>query len=144
VNQLAWAIDAAKIGAMAIISGVLVYSSTLLASELKLPKIRPAARNMIYVFMGFSLACLLVAVGLEIWKVSHDADVQVQVTAIDTALDGKIKNEINCIQDATKRRKFITFTDEICKGVKNLAKLVSVSVNECMNPQVPNPPLHCE
>ena len=103
MSGLAWAIETAKVGAMAIIAGVLVYTSMLLANELKLPNVRRAATRLIYAFMGFSLLCLLVAVALEVWTRSHDGDIKTQVTAIDNALNAKIKNEINCIKDSNGR-----------------------------------------
>jgi hypothetical protein len=107
--------------------------------------LRRNARMLIYAFMGFSLLPLVVAAGLEWWKMSNEkADavktgaIKTQVTAIDNALNAKIKNEINGIAELEKRHNLYTFTNDMCNGVKELAKLVDMTVRECTSPPRPS------
>jgi hypothetical protein len=146
-NELAWVIDAAKVGAIGLAGAVLAYTAKMLTDELRRPTVRRSARTLIYAFMGFSLLPLLVAAGLEWWKMNNEkADavkigaMQTQVKAIDNALNGKIKNEITGIGDSDKRDHLFTFTDDICDGVKQLANLVNMTVKECMSPPRITPP----
>jgi hypothetical protein len=137
MDKFTWAVDAARVGAIGIVSLVLLYSAALLKAELDRPKgVRPSARNMIYAFMAFSAVCLFVAVGLEVWKMNHDTDTKVQVRAIDDAIDLKVKNSIQHVVDVDEKHNLINFANKICHAVTILGKSVAEPIN-CV--EVPNP-----
>jgi hypothetical protein len=125
MDTFTWVLDVAKVGAIGIISLVLLYSATLLKAELDRPMVRSPARNMIYAFMAFSAVCLFVAVGLEVWKMNHDTNTKVQVRAIDNAVTDKFVNEIQHVEDRTKKNNLLTFANDICRAVTILGKSVA-------------------
>jgi hypothetical protein len=137
----AFVLEAIKVGAIGVVGVVLAYTASLLRDELALPKVRPPARRMIYTFMGFCVFCLLVAGGLEVWKITNDkaeaektGAIRMHVRAIDNALDAKIKNEIETMRDRTLQERLLTFTNQICDGVKGLAIIETMDVHECKEP----------
>jgi hypothetical protein len=123
-------------GAIGIGLAVLAYTAAALKQELARSKPRPEGRNLILMFMAFSLVAFAIATYIELTKqrmsVEHqrqidDVEHQKQmdkigrlVSALDANLGGKYQTAVTEIPDITIRKNLEYFEDALCIDIRKL------------------------
>ena len=124
-------ISVLQYGAIGIGLAVLAYTAGLLRQELRRPRPRPEGRNLILMFMAFSLVAFGIATYIEIKKQTTNLDIHKKFAAIDRIvgqldadLGGKSLASIGNISDARLQKDLTYFENVLCVNVKELKVLL--------------------
>lgn len=118
-------------GAIGIGLAVLAYTAAILKQELARSKPRPEGRNLILMFMAFSLISFALAAYLEIAKQDRSRDDQQKFSAIGviaSSLDANIGGKYQAAArnaPSPLREDLQYFENNLCRDVKKLKKLLN-------------------
>lgn len=122
--------DVLKYGAIGIGLAVLFYTAGLLKSELAQKQPRPEARNLILMYMAFSLGAFGIATFIELEKGKTDLDAQHRldqigglVHSLDDNLGGKNLAIVQEVPEPTKSN-IKAFERPICKNIQDMKALL--------------------
>ena len=113
-------LGALKYGAIGIGLVVLTYTAQLLRQELKRHSPRPEARNLITIFMLFSLAAFCIATYIEL---REKAGV---IAAIASSMDSNLGGKFEASVRQNPDHNLLYFTDQLCIDVRNLKAAIGV------------------
>lgn len=113
-----------QFGAIGIGLAVLAYTASLLRLELAKPVPRTEARNLILMYMAFSLVAFGLAAYIEIEK--RRGDIAEIASGIDARLDDKHKAAVESAP-AQIKETLIFFDNALCRDLKTLKKMLSGS-----------------
>lgn len=118
-----------KYGAISIGVLILGYTAAMLKAELNRPAPRPEARNLILMFMAFSLVAFAGAGYLEYLKQASSRDIERNQIAgivgqLDTRLDDKERAEFSQGFTTDQQDQFRHYTDTLCMKIKELRKIL--------------------
>jgi len=125
-------VNVLQYGAIGIGLAVLAYTAAALKQELARPKPRPEGRNLILMFMAFSLVAFCIATYIEIQKENANLDSQKQiaeigniVSSLDANLGGKYQASLDR-EDVppSVKQDLLYFESQLCRNVKALKKLL--------------------
>jgi hypothetical protein len=117
---------------------VLAYTAAALKQELALPKPRPEGRNLILMFMAFSLIAFGIATYIEIEKRRTDVDslnklgtVRNILSSNDANLGGKYQLAVSQAPESIKST-LQYFEDNLCRDVKKMRLVLdNVDQSQC-------------
>src|SRR5262249_9026085 len=137
-------LDALKYGPIAIAALTAFWAAGLMTIELRRAKVRSDARNLLVIFMSFSLLLTALSWGLTIYddnsKRKYDlvvkqrlADIGVQVGQLDSSLVAKHRHEIaDPDANASTRNFLISTISTMCTNLLEIARLAETSMlNNC-------------
>ena len=123
-----------KFGAIGIGLAVLAYTAGLLRQELAKPTPRREARNLILIFMAFSLVAFCIAAFIELREKSISQNSETKnlasrvatiASSLDSNVGGKFQTTVKGLPDGSpEKNNLIYFTNILCGDVKNLKAAV--------------------